>query len=95
MRQCRHREYWPHSTHRMRVSFSSMIRVGDSPESIEVGAESVAELIQALLLRYPDLQEHLDRGVAVSINGQIFRDDWTVAIPNDAEVYLIPRIEGG
>ena len=51
--------------------------------------------MQALLLRYPDLQEHLDRGVAVSINGQIFRDDWTVAIPNDAEVYLIPRIEGG
>ncbi|MEC7990330.1 MAG: MoaD/ThiS family protein, partial [Pseudomonadota bacterium] len=92
---CRHREYWPHSTHRMRVSFSSMIRVGDGPESIEVGAESVAELMQALLLRYPDLQEYLDRGVAVSINGQIFRDDWTVAIPNDAEVYLIPRIEGG
>ena len=84
MRQCRHREYWPHSTHRMRVSFSSMIRVGDGPDSIEVGAESVGELMQALLLRYPDLQAHLDRGVAVSINGPIFRDDWTGAIPNDA-----------
>jgi hypothetical protein len=55
----------------------------------------VEEMMQALLLRFPDLQEHLDRGVAVSINGQIFRDDWTVSIPQNAEVYLIPRIEGG
>ena len=51
--------------------------------------------MQTLLLRYPDLQTHIDQGVAVSINGQIFRDDWTVAIPEDAEVYLIPRIDGG
>ena len=80
---------------RMRVSFSSMIRVGDGPESIDIEAASVEEMMQALLLRFPDLQEHLDRGVAVSINGQIFRDDWTVSIPQNAEVYLIPRIEGG
>jgi molybdopterin converting factor small subunit len=60
-----------------------------------VQVASIEELMQALLLRYPDLQTHIDRGVAVSINGQIFRDDWTVAIPADAEVYLIPRIEGG
>lgn len=79
----------------MRVSFSSMIRVGDGPESIDIEAASVEEMMQALLLRFPDLQEHLDRGVAVSINGQIFRDDWTVSIPQNAEVYLIPRIEGG
>jgi molybdopterin converting factor small subunit len=72
-----------------------MIRVGDGPESIDLEAASVEEMMQALLLRFPDLQEHLDRGVAVSINGQIFRDDWTVSIPQDAEVYLIPRIEGG
>ncbi|NCF33123.1 MAG: MoaD/ThiS family protein [Proteobacteria bacterium] len=72
-----------------------MIRVGDGPESIDIEAASVEEMMQALLLRFPDLQEHLDRGVAVSINGQIFRDDWTVSIPQNAEVYLIPRIEGG
>jgi molybdopterin converting factor small subunit len=72
-----------------------MIRVGDGLESIDIEAASVEEMMQALLLRFPDLQEHLDRGVAVSINGQIFRDDWTVSIPQNAEVYLIPRIEGG
>ena len=79
----------------MQVSFSSMIRVGDGPQTIKVQASSIDQLMHVLLLRYPDLQSHIDRGVAVSINGQIFRDDWTVAIPEDAEVYLIPRIEGG
>jgi hypothetical protein len=79
----------------MQVSFSSMIRVGDGPQTITVQASSIDQMMDALLLRYPDLQSHIDRGVAVSINGQIFRDDWTVAIPEDAEVYLIPRIEGG
>ena len=72
-----------------------MFRVGDGPEPINVQASCIEELMQALLLRYPSLQTHIDQGVAVSINGQIFRDDWTVAIPPDAEVYLIPRIEGG
>lgn len=79
----------------MRVSFSSMIRVGDGPDSIDIEAATVDEMMQSLLSRYPDFQQHVDRGVAVSINGQIFRDDWTIAIPNDAEVFLIPRIEGG
>ena len=79
----------------MQVSFSSMILVGDGPQTITVQASSIDQMMDALLLRYPDLQSHIDRGVAVSINGQIFRDDWTVAIPEDAEVYLIPRIEGG
>jgi hypothetical protein len=49
----------------------------------------------SLVDRYPSFQQMLDRGVAVSIDGQIFRDDWTQAIPATAEVFLIPRIEGG
>ena len=95
MRLCRRRAFFRPSMLGMQVSFSSMFRVGDGPEPINVQAASIEELMQALLLRYPDLQTHIDQGVAVSINGQIFRDDWTVAIPADAEVYLIPRIEGG
>ena len=95
MRLCRRRAFFRPLMLGMQVSFSSMFRVGDGPEPINVQAASIEELMQALLLRYPELQKHIDQGVAVSINGQIFRDDWTVAIPADAEVYLIPRIEGG
>ena len=34
-------------------------------------------------------------GVAVSINGEIFRDNWGEKIPEGAEIYLLPRIQGG
>ena len=81
---------------KMRVSLSSTFQLADGPGStVEVQAETIAEMMASLTDRYPSFQQLLDRGVAVSIDGQIFRDDWTQPIPSDAEVFLIPRIEGG
>ena len=38
---------------------------------------------------------HIARGIAVSINGKIFRDSWGEKLPPGAEIYLLPRIQGG
>ena len=43
----------------------------------------------------PGMAPHIARGVAVSIDGKIFRDSWGEALPPDAEIYLLPRIQGG
>ena len=81
---------------KMRVSLSSTFQLADGPGStLDVQAETIAEMMASLTDRYTDFAALLDRGVAVSINGQIYRDDWTQGIPADAEVFLIPRIEGG
>lgn len=83
-------------TGKMRVRLSSTLQLTGGPGSaFEVHAETISELMVSLVDRYPSFQQMLDRGVAVSIDGQIFRDDWTQAIPATAEVFLIPRIEGG
>ena len=80
----------------MRVSLSSSFRVGNDAEgTLEVQAETIAQLMACLADRFPNLREVLSNDVAVSIDGQIYRDDWTQTIPSGAEVYLIPRIEGG
>ena len=80
----------------MRVSLSSSFRVGNDAEgTLEVQAETIAQLMACLADRLPNLREVLSSDVAVSIDGQIYRDDWTQTIPSGAEVYLIPRIEGG
>ena len=80
----------------MRVSLSSSFRVGNDAEAtFEVKVETIAQLMAHLSDKYPNLREVLANDVAVSIDGQIFRDDWTQAIPNSAEVFLISRIEGG
>lgn len=83
-------------TWKMRVSLSSTFQLSSGSGSVfESHAETVADLMASLVDRYPDFQQVLDRGVAVSIDGQIFRDDWTQSIPTEAEVFLIPRIDGG
>ncbi|MFQ3346723.1 MAG: molybdopterin synthase sulfur carrier subunit [Candidatus Azotimanducaceae bacterium] len=80
----------------MRVSLSSSFRVGNDVEaSLDVQAETIAQMMEYLAEKFPNLRDVLQTDVAVSIDGQIFRDDWTQTIPSGAEVYLIPRIEGG
>ena len=78
------------------VSLSGNLRsaVGGA-ESIEVQASTIRELLTKLVERYPDLDHHMESGIAVSIDGQIFRDNWSQEIPEDAEVFLLPRLQGG
>lgn len=64
-------------------------------KSIEVDANTIRELMRLLEAQYPELHSHLDAGIAVSVNGTIYRDDWSQDLPADAEIYLLPRIEGG
>ena len=61
----------------------------------EVEASNIMQLLRALGETYPELDTVLDRGVAVSINGQLYRDAWLQPIPAGAEVYLMARVGGG
>jgi molybdopterin converting factor small subunit len=63
--------------------------------SITVEATTVRELLRNLAERFPRMQRRIDEGVAVSINGEIYRDDRNQQIPEGAEVFLLPRIPGG
>ena len=56
---------------------------------------TVAVLLQRLGETYPELAPVLARGVAVAIDGQLYRDAWLQPIPAGAEVYLMPRVAGG
>lgn len=67
----------------------------DGAASVEVAAATIRELLDRLAERYPALERELDAGVAVAINGEVYRDDRDVVIPEDAEVFLLPRIPGG
>jgi hypothetical protein len=62
---------------------------------VEIEAATVRELLRRLLERYPKMERHYDEGVAVSINGDIYRDIRDLQIPADAEVFLLPRLQGG
>jgi molybdopterin converting factor small subunit len=63
--------------------------------SVTVKAATIRELFRILSERYPGMDAHIRRGVAVSIDGKIYRDQWETALPRHAEIYLLPRVPGG
>ena len=44
---------------------------------------------------HPAIARHLESGVAVAIDGQIFQDALLEPIAPDSEVFLLPQIAGG
>lgn len=67
----------------------------DGAPSVSLHASTIRELFRVLIEKFPGMEPHIKRGVAVSIDGQIFRDQWDTALPEGAEIYLLPRIPGG
>jgi molybdopterin synthase sulfur carrier subunit len=55
----------------------------------------VKQLYQQLTALHPELGPHLEEGVAVAIDGQIYQDALLEPINPDSEVFLLPAIAGG
>jgi molybdopterin synthase sulfur carrier subunit len=61
----------------------------------DLDVTSVKHLFEQLIERHPDLAKHLEEGVAVAIDGQIYQDTLLEPIGPDSEVFVIPQIAGG
>ena len=62
---------------------------------LELDVANVRQLFQALEERYPELREHLEAGVAVAIDNEIYQDALLQPIAGESEVILITKIAGG
>jgi sulfur-carrier protein len=60
-----------------------------------VDAATVRQLFQKLGARFPDLAPHLEGGLAVAIDGQIYQDALFQPIAANSEVHILPQIAGG
>jgi molybdopterin converting factor small subunit len=63
--------------------------------SVSIEASTIRELFRKLSEQHPGMEPQIKRGVAVSIDGRIYRDQWDTALPEGAEIYLMPRVPGG
>ena len=62
---------------------------------LKIDAGNIRDLLRELGRRYPELAPHLEEGIAVAIDGEIYQDAWFAKIAPDAEVHLLPKIAGG
>jgi molybdopterin converting factor small subunit len=80
----------------LKVGFTGSLRSSVNGQAeVDVEAGTIRELLNRLVQRYPDLAEHVDQGIAVALDGEIYRDDWSRRIPDGSAVFLLPRIQGG
>ncbi|HPU50366.1 MAG TPA: MoaD/ThiS family protein [Burkholderiaceae bacterium] len=64
-------------------------------DHFEIQAGTVRALILELDRLYPGLGTHVDRHMAIAIDGEIHQDALGEPLGADSEVVLIPRIGGG
>ncbi len=61
----------------------------------DVDAATVGRMIEALERRFPGFGRHIEKRMAIAIDGEIHQDAHGAALSDTSEVYLIPRIGGG
>jgi molybdopterin converting factor small subunit len=62
---------------------------------LDIEAASVSQLFARLGRQYPALAPHLEKGLAVAIDGQIYQDALFQEIGAHSEVHVLPQIAGG
>ena len=80
----------------VQVTLSGSLKSAAGGKSVvEVEAANVKQLLSRLGESEPGLKRLIEKGVSVSINGQIYRDAWFQPIPPGSEVFILPRMAGG
>lgn len=75
--------------------WGALAAAAEGNSKVEVEAKNIRELFKMLSERFPGLAPLMDRGIAVAIDGTIYRDTWSKELPKGAEIYLLPRLAGG
>jgi sulfur-carrier protein len=77
------------------VLVGNLVHLTAGVAEFDLPATSVKHLFALLTERHPALGRHLEEGVAVAIDGQIYQDSLLEPIDPASEVFIIPQIAGG
>ncbi len=77
------------------VLVGNLAQITGGVAEFRLSATSVKQLFEQLTELHPALARHLEDGVAVAIDGQIYQDALLEPIAADSEVFLLPQIAGG
>ena len=75
---------------------SALARFANGETELELNdVTTIKQLFRSLSERYPEMKPHLEDGIAVAIDGQLFQDSLLEPIEPNSEVHLLPQIGGG
>ena len=77
------------------VLIGNLAQLTGGVAEFDISAASVKQLFDRLTELHPEIGRHLQEGVAVAIDGQIYPDTLLQPIEPDSEVFILPQIAGG
>tara|TARA_B100001059_G_scaffold230177_1_gene264024 strand:- start:587 stop:835 length:249 start_codon:yes stop_codon:yes gene_type:complete len=75
--------------------WSSLARFTDNKTELLIEAATVGELIDRLILEYPELARFFNRGFSIAINGEISNPQISDVLPQGSEIYVMQQLKGG
>jgi sulfur-carrier protein len=80
-----------------RVVFTSgfSARYTGGVREFEIEARNLRSVIKAMDTKFPGLGQTLEDETTVAIDGELFEIDFLAPVKPGAEVFFIPKIEGG
>lgn len=75
--------------------WSGLRALAGGQDKVEIEANTVGEILAGLVAKYPGLQDAIDAGVSVAVDGRIIAFGLTEEVKPDSEVYLLQRLKGG
>ena len=70
-------------------------RFTDGVDKVEVQAKNVGEVYAGLIAQYPELEEIIEEGISISVDGRYIASGLTEEVKPDSEVFLIQQLKGG
>ena len=67
----------------------------DGQAEVEVEASTIGEVLRGLILKYPELEDYIDAGVSVAVDGKIIANDLTKTVTEKSEIHLMQKLRGG
>jgi len=81
----------------VRVAFTSGFarRYTGGTREFDIEARNLRGVVREMDKLFPGLAHALEEETTVAINGELYEIDFTQPVTEGAEVFFIPRIEGG
>ena len=64
-------------------------------EIVEVPAKTVGDVIQGLVALHPGLEDIIDSGVSVAVDGKVIASALNEPVRPENEIWLMQRLKGG
>ncbi len=61
----------------------------------QIPASTIRDIFLRLSEDFPDLEAELEHNVSVAIDGKVYRDTLFVNVDDAAEVFILPKLQGG